>query len=83
MKTYEELQTENENLLTLNEGLALQVACAADRLEAGRRQLLAIGWDAACDKAETDLTDVAPDYGLGLKDVNPYRQPVPDFASGI
>lgn len=78
MTEVEELRAKVEHLTKLNEGLARQVASASDTLEAGRRDLLAIGWDAACDHADNSRR-----YGASLKADNPYRRPVPDFSGGI
>lgn len=83
MSELEELRAKVEHLTKVNEGLAKQVLRAADVLEAGRRELLATGWDAACDRASADLTDAAPDYGQTVKADNPYRRPVPDFSGGV
>ncbi|MDN4644946.1 hypothetical protein [Arthrobacter sp. PsM3] len=67
-----ELRADNERLTTLNDKLARQVIGMGEKLEAGRRELLATGWD-ACAKLPT-----RPD----LKD-NPYRQPVMDFSGAL
>lgn len=83
MTEVEELRAQVAHLTKVNEGLAKQVLRSADTLEAGRRELLATGWDAACDRATNDLTDAAPDYGAAVKADNPYRRPVPDFSGGV
>jgi hypothetical protein len=67
-----ELRAENERLTTLNDGLSRQVLAMGMRLEVGRRELLATGWE-TCAKMPT-----RPD----LKD-NPYRQPIIDFSGAI
>ena len=67
-----ELRAEVQRLTTLNDGLARQVATASDRLERGRRELLAIGWDACAD------SPTRPN-----KADNPYRKPVPNFSGFI
>lgn len=67
-----ELRAEVERLTTLNDGLARQVTAMGATLEAGRRELLATGWE-ACAKLPT-----RPD----LKD-NPYRKPTLDFSGAI
>ena len=82
MSEIDELRAEVERMTTLNERLARQVVAVADTLESGRRELLATGWDAACDRAATDLTDAAPEYGGALKEDNPYRKPAPVFTGG-
>jgi streptomycin 6-kinase len=69
--TIEELRADNERLTTLNDRLARQVATMADTLDRGRRELLAIGWDAAVAAMvyeDGSKVQVA-------KSVNPYRQP--------
>jgi len=71
-KSIEELEAENARLLTLNDRLARQIVTMGDTLEAGRRELLAAGWD-NCAKSPT-----RPD----LKD-NPYRKPALDFSGAI
>ena len=72
MSELEELRTENERLRTLNRGLAQQVVNGSSRLEAARRELLAIGWDAAVSAMRyTDGTPVEI-----AESVNPYREPV-------
>ncbi|MBT2537226.1 hypothetical protein [Arthrobacter sp. ISL-69] len=72
MSELDDLRAENERLTTLNDGLARQVATAADRLEEGRRELLAIGWDACADSPTRPA-----------KADNPYRQPVLDFTGAM
>lgn len=67
-----ELRAENERLTQLNDGLSRQVLAMGMRLEDGRRELLATGWE-ACAKLPT-----RPD----LKD-NPYRKPVMDFSGAL
>jgi hypothetical protein len=71
-RTLEESEAEVERLLTLNDRLARQVLAAGARLEEGRRELLATGWD-NCAKLPT-----RPD----LKD-NPHRKPVIDFSGAM
>lgn len=71
-KSPTELRAEIERLTTLNDRLARQVSTVGDRLEASRRELLAIGWDAAV---------AAMTYEDGSKvevaeNSNPYRQPL-------
>jgi len=43
----EDLRAENERLRHANRNLAQQVVNMSDRLEGSRRELLAVGWDAA------------------------------------
>lgn len=62
----------NARLLEVNRGLANQLQRNADKLDEGRRELLATGWDACAD------LPTRPD-----KTANPYRRPVPDFSSGF
>ena len=69
--TYEELQAENERLLTANDNLARHVIASSARLEEGKRELLAIGWDAAV----AALVDEDGDPVGIVTNVNPYRQP--------
>jgi hypothetical protein len=70
--TYEELQAENERLLSANDTLAKHVISTSARLEEGKRALLAIGWDACADLAQT---------GPPNKADNPYRQSVETFGT--
>jgi hypothetical protein len=72
MSELEELRTENERLRTLNRGLAQQVVNGSTRLEEAKRELLAIGWDAAV--AAMRYTDGTPVEIA--ESVNPYREPV-------
>lgn len=74
---------ENERLQKLNDGLARQVLAMGATLEAGRRELLATGWDACTDRMSKELTDAAPDYAEQVKDENPYRKPALDFSGAI
>jgi hypothetical protein len=71
----EDLRAENERLRATNRNLAQQVVNMSDRLEQSRRELLAIGWDAAV---------AAMVYPDGTKvevaeNSNPYRKPVDLF----
>lgn len=72
-----ELRAEVERLTAANERLSRHVVAMGDNLESQRRDLLAIGWDAAF---------AAMVYEDGSKvevasSVNPYRQPLPDFTA--
>lgn len=78
-----ELKAENERLAAANNRLARQLEGMSAKLEEGRRELLAIGWDACADRAANDLTDSAPNYGEDLKADNPYRKPVIDLSGAI
>ena len=74
----EELRAENERLRTVNRNLAQQVVNMSDRLEESRRELLAIGWDAAvAAMVYPDGTKVEV-----AKNSNPYRKPVDLLGSG-
>lgn len=70
--TLEELRAENERLTTVNARLANHIARMGDNLETQRRELLAIGWDAAVaamvheDGSKVEIAE----------NVNPYRQPI-------
>lgn len=79
----ENLRAENERLTNLNKKLANQIVNMSDKLEEGRRELLATGWDACADRTTNDLTDSAPNYGEQLKRDNPYRKPVIDLSGAI
>ena len=73
----EDLRAENERLRAVNRNLAQQVVGMSDRLEQSRRDLLAIGWDAAVaamvyqDGTKVDVAENS----------NPYRKPVDPFGS--
>ena len=74
-----DLQTENERLKASNRKLAQQLMGMSDRLEEGRRELLATGWDAAV--AAMTYTDGSP-VELAAN-MNPYRKPVIDLSGEI
>lgn len=76
--TLEELRAENERLTASNARLANHIARMGDNLETRRRELLAIGWDAAVTEADRQWS-VRPAHVAQLKAANPYRQPIPDF----
>ena len=51
-------------------------------LRDGRRELMAIGWDAACDEAERQGL-IGGNGEAELKADNPYRKPVIDLSGAI
>jgi hypothetical protein len=71
-RSIEELEAENARLLKLNDGLSRQVISMGETLEAGRRELLATGWE-ECAKSPTrpNLAD------------NPYRKPAMNFSGAL
>lgn len=69
-----ELRAENERLTKLNDGLSRQIIAMSGTLEAGRRELLATGWEACADTAQT---------GPPNKADNPYRKPISDFSGAL
>lgn len=72
-----ELRAEVERLTAANERLSRHVVAMGDNLESQRRELLAIGWDAAvAAMAYEDGTKVEIAHS-----VNPYRQPLPGFTA--
>lgn len=81
--TNSELRAENERLLNLNHRLSQQVISMSATLEAGRRELLATGWDACTEKVGFITSGLAPKLVADLKADNPYRKPVPDFTGAI
>jgi hypothetical protein len=84
MTELEALRAENKRLTELNAGLAKQVLGVADRLEAGRRDLLATGWDAGFATGKSRAMRMMSDEPtLSLNVENPYRKPVPDFSGAI
>jgi hypothetical protein len=76
-----ELKAEVERLYAANNRLARQLAGMSAKLEEGRRELLAIGWDAAAEQVRTeygkDITATA------LINANPYRKPVIDLSGAM
>lgn len=71
-KSIQEVEADNERLLKLNDGLSRQVLAMGMKLEAGRRELLAAGWDAAAQlPSRPDLKD------------NPYRKPIIGFSGAM
>lgn len=73
----QDLRAEVERLTTANDRLSRHIIAMGENLETQRRELLAIGWDAAV---------AAMTYEDGSKveiahSVNPYRQPLPDFTA--
>jgi len=67
-----ELQAENDQLKASNRKLAQQLMGMADKLDAGRRELLATGWDACADlPSRPNKAD------------NPYRKPAIDLSGAI
>lgn len=73
--TIEELRAENERLTTANARLSTHIVRMGDNLETQRRELLAIGWDAA-------VAAMVHEDGSKVEvavNVNPYRQPVPSL----
>lgn len=74
----ENLRAENERLTNLNKKLANQIVNMSDKLEEGRRELLATGWDACADRM---LQLTSRDYML--KADNPYRKPVIDLSGAM
>lgn len=79
-----ELQAENERLAAANNRLARQLEGMSAKLEEGRRELLATGWDAgfAAGKSRA-MRHMSDEPGLSLKADNPYRKPLPDFGGAI
>ena len=77
-----ELLAENERLKASNKKLAMMLSELPDKLEAGRRELLATGWDAATEAA-SKRWDVHPSNAESLKADNPYRKPVIDLTGAI
>jgi hypothetical protein len=77
-----ELRAEIERLTTLNDRLARQVIGMAGKLEAGRRELLATGWDAAVTEADRRW-QIGAGSAATLNAENPYRKPVIDFSGAI
>jgi hypothetical protein len=72
MLTPEELRADNERLRISNERLSRHIIGMGDNLESQRRELLAIGWDAAV--AAMKYPDGSP-VEVALNS-NPYRVPV-------
>ena len=81
-KSTQELEAENERLLTLNDGLSRQVLAMGMRLEAGRRELLATGWDAAVVEAD-HRWHLGRTAVTALEADNPYRKPVIDLSGAL
>lgn len=77
-----DLRAENERLTKLNDGLSRQVIAMGATLEAGRRELLATGWDAAVDGADRRWQIGKASAGI-LKADNPYRKPTLDLSGAI
>ena len=77
-----ELHAEIERLTDLNHRLSLQVIATSTTLEAGRRELLATGWDEAVKEADRRW-HIGHASAASLKADNPYRKPVPDFTGAI
>jgi len=67
----EDLRAENERLKSSNERLSRHIVSMGDNLESQRRELLAIGWDAAV--AAMKYQDGTP-VEVALNS-NPYRSP--------
>ncbi|KQQ97993.1 hypothetical protein ASF74_14760 [Arthrobacter sp. Leaf145] len=77
-----ELLAENERLKASNKKLALMLSELPDKLEAGRRELLATGWDAAVNEADSRWS-IGAASASKLKADNPYRKPVIDLTGAI
>lgn len=73
--TETELRAEVERLTELNDGLANQIVRMSTTLESSRRELLAIGWDAAVKEADRRWQIGHVSAGILIMD-NPYRQPL-------
>ena len=80
--TEAELRAENERLTNLNDGLSRQVIAMGQRLEDGRRELMAIGWDAAVNEADSRWS-IGAASASKLKADNPYRKPVIDLSGAM
>ena len=80
----QELKAENEQLRASNRKLAEMLKNMGDKLEEGRRELLATGWDAgfAAGKSRA-MRHMSDEPGLSLKADNPYRKPVIDLSGAI
>lgn len=71
----EDLRAENERLKASNDRLSRHIVSMGDNLESQRRELLAIGWDAAvAAMVYQDGTQVEV-----AENSNPYRKPVELF----
>lgn len=68
-KTIEDLQAENERLLTLNDRLSRQLIGMSDRLQESARQIAAMAWD----EGFYDGRRVGAEGDDGPAFVNPYR----------
>ncbi|MDQ0102333.1 Mn-dependent DtxR family transcriptional regulator [Paenarthrobacter nicotinovorans] len=79
----ENLRAENERLTNLNKKLANQIVNMSDKLEQGRRELLATGWDECVGKINFISHGLAPKLIEDLKRDNPYRKPVIDLSGAI
>jgi hypothetical protein len=78
-----ELKAEVERLYAANNRLARQLAGMSAKLEEGRRELLATGWDACAERLIEEPNRIAPAYLLGIRADNPYRKPVIDLTGAI
>ncbi|AXH44441.1 hypothetical protein PP353_gp65 [Arthrobacter phage Kumotta] len=78
----EDLRAENERLTNLNDGLSRQLIAMGQRLENSRRELMATGWDAAVNEADSRWS-IGAASASKLKADNPYRKPVIDLSGAI
>lgn len=78
-----DLRAENARLIKLNDGLSRQVLAMGATLEAGRRELLATGWDACAESLYPNSSGRSHPLTVSLKDANPYRKPAIDFSGAI
>jgi hypothetical protein len=76
------LQAENDHLKASNRNLAKLLKNMGDKLEEGRRELLATGWDAAVNEADSRWKIGARSASI-LKADNPYRKPAIDLSGAI
>lgn len=78
----EDLRAENERLKASNNKLAQMLKRMTDKLEEGRRELMATGWDAAVNEADSRWS-IGAASASKLKADNPYRKPVIDLSGAI
>ncbi|KUM34561.1 hypothetical protein [Arthrobacter sp. EpRS71] len=80
--TEAELRAENERLKASNNKLAQMLKRMTDKLDEGRRELMATGWDTAVNEADSRWS-IGAASASKLKADNPYRKPVIDLSGAM